>query len=119
MLQAEAPVLALAQAPLGSTVGRALPASRPVAARIVRAHAAILAGLDPDSVEQGRTDLHDHRLCGPEGARRKLDKRFSLVPESLFRNWMGAAPAAFSRSGRSRSKAVPGSTDEIGDEPGG
>jgi len=32
---------------------------------------------------------------------------------------MGAAPAAFGRSGRSRSKAVPGSTDEIGDEPGG
>src|SRR5437660_9921092 len=32
---------------------------------------------------------------------------------------MGAAPAAFGRSGRSRSKVVPGSTDKIGDEPGG
>src|SRR5271167_1683353 len=32
---------------------------------------------------------------------------------------MGAAPAAFGRSGRSRSQAVPGSTDKIGDEPGG
>src|SRR5262249_44300857 len=32
---------------------------------------------------------------------------------------MRAAPAAFGRSGRSRSQAVPGSTDKIGDEPGG
>src|SRR5262249_13636135 len=32
---------------------------------------------------------------------------------------MGAAPPAFGRSGRSRSQAVPGSTDKIGDEPGG
>src|SRR5262249_26802664 len=80
VLQAEPPVFALAQPPFGSAVGGALPASRPVAARIVRTHAAILAGLDPDTVEQGRTDLHGRRLCGPEGAGRKLDKRFSLVP---------------------------------------
>src|SRR5215467_9264547 len=38
---------------------------------------------------------------------------------SLSRNSMGAALAAFGRSSRSRSQAVPGSTDKIGDELGG
>src|ERR1051326_898973 len=80
VLEAEAPVFALAQAALGGAMSRALATSRPVAARTVGAHAPILAGLDPDAVERGRTDLRGRRLCGPEGPGRKLDKRFLLVP---------------------------------------
>src|SRR5262249_5562966 len=82
MMEAEAPVFALAQPALGGAVRRALVAPRPVAARTVGAHAPILAGPDPDAVEQGRTDLHGRRLCGPEGTGRKLDKWFLLVPEN-------------------------------------
>src|ERR1700736_1867613 len=80
MMKAEAPVFALAQPALGGAVRRAFAAPRPIAAGAVGAHAPILAGLDPDAVEQGRTDLHGRRLCGPEGAGRKLDKWFLLVP---------------------------------------
>src|SRR4029077_5313932 len=76
VLKTEAPIFALAQAALGGAVGRTFAATRPVAARPAGLRAAILAGLDPDAVEQGRTDLHDDRLCGPEAAGRKLDKCF-------------------------------------------
>src|SRR5262249_22138614 len=54
MMEAEAPVFALAQPALGGAVRRALVAPWPVAARTVGAHAPILAGPDPDAVEQGR-----------------------------------------------------------------
>src|SRR5262249_31707338 len=82
VLEAETPVFPFAQPPLGGSVRRAFAAPRPVAARSIGAHAPILAWLDPDAVEQGRTDLHGRRLCGPEGAGRKLDKCFSLVPST-------------------------------------
>src|ERR1043166_9543741 len=111
VLQAEAPIFALTQPAFRRAMRRALVASRPVAARAVGAHAPILAGLDPDTVEQGRTDLHGRRLCGPEGTGRKLDKRFLLVPQSLFRNWMRAAPAAFAPI---RQEPIAGPTGEDG-----
>src|SRR5580700_8695362 len=74
VLEAEPPIFALAQPALGGAVRRAFAAARPVAARTAGPHAAVGAGLDPDTVEKGRTDLHGRRLCGPETAGRKLDK---------------------------------------------
>ena len=80
VLETEPPLFALAQAALGRAVRCALVAARPIAARSIGAHAPILAGLDPDAVAQGRTDLHDNRLGGTNCAGRKLDKCFSFVP---------------------------------------
>src|SRR5262249_52400138 len=58
MAEAEAPVLILAIAALGSAVGRSPAAARPFTARMLGAQPAILVRLDPNAVEQGRVAGH-------------------------------------------------------------
>src|SRR5262249_59164071 len=51
VLEAEPPIFALAQPPLGRAVGRGRLAIRPFAGRALGAHPTIFVGLDPDAVE--------------------------------------------------------------------
>src|SRR5215467_2567139 len=80
MIETEPPVLALLRAPLRRPVRRRVGAARPFAGRHGIAQPAILVGLDANSVEQGRVELHDRSLCGRRSVSRKLDKFVS--PES-------------------------------------
>src|SRR5262245_13353685 len=63
VVEAEPPVLALAQPPLGRTMGRRRLAVRPIAGRALCAQPTVLVGLDPDAVEQGRVVFHDRSVC--------------------------------------------------------
>src|SRR5262245_19453667 len=58
VLEAEAPVLALAQAALGGAVARRAGAAGPLARRLIGGRPALLAGLHPDAIEDGRVQFH-------------------------------------------------------------
>jgi hypothetical protein len=53
VLEAEAPIFILAEPALRRAVGGGVAAALPIAARCVGTQAAILAGLDPNSIEEG------------------------------------------------------------------
>src|SRR5437763_10415793 len=74
VLEAEPPILPLAQPALRRAVGRLKVAARPLANRRLTARPAILLGLDPDAVEQRRVEFNDRPLCGRRRCGRKLDK---------------------------------------------
>src|SRR5260370_3390304 len=71
VMKAEAPIFARAQAPLGGAMGGVLAATGPIAGRIAQLRAAVLCGLDPDTVEQRRVELHGYRLCETDAVTRK------------------------------------------------
>src|SRR5207253_1399031 len=64
MLEAEAPIFALAQPSLGCSMGRRAGAAGPLAAGPIGARPAVLTRLDPDAVENGRVEFHNPSLCG-------------------------------------------------------
>ena len=63
VLQAEPPILVLRHSPLRRAVRRRVAAALPLTARLVRPARAVLVGLDPNAVEQGRVEFHDRTLC--------------------------------------------------------
>src|SRR5262249_12122761 len=63
VIEAEPPIFALAEPPLGRAVGRGRLAIRPFAGRALGAQPTIFVGLDPDAVKQGRVAFHDRSVC--------------------------------------------------------
>src|SRR4051812_21640193 len=64
VVEAEAPVLVLAIAPLRRTMGRGPTAARPLAGRMRGAQPPVEVRLDPDAVEEWRVGRHDRSLWG-------------------------------------------------------
>src|SRR5215218_4976301 len=64
MFEAEAPIFALAQPPLGGPVRRRTGAARPLTAGQISARPPVLTWLDPDAVENWRVEFHNLSLCG-------------------------------------------------------
>ncbi len=62
VLKAEPPILALAVAPFRRAVASRRLAIRPFAGRRLGAHAAILIGLDPNTIKKGRVAFHDRSV---------------------------------------------------------
>src|SRR5208282_3807004 len=73
MVEAEAPVLALAISPLRRPMGRRVCAIGPIAARLIGLQPTVFAGLDPNPIVQGRVELHG-LLWEGFIASRKLDR---------------------------------------------
>src|SRR5262249_60830551 len=63
VLQAEPPVFPFAHPSFWRAVGRRRLAVRPFAGRVLAAKPAILVGLDPDAIEEGRVAFHDRSVC--------------------------------------------------------
>src|SRR3954469_11412664 len=59
VLEAETPVLVLAQPAFGRAMRRLAAAARPLADRRIGGRLALLLGLDPDTIEQRRVEFHD------------------------------------------------------------
>src|SRR5690242_19791456 len=74
VLQAETPVLVLAQSPLRRAMRRLAGAAGPLAGRQRADRLALLVGLHPYAIEERRVEFHDLPLCGGRSLSRKLDK---------------------------------------------
>src|SRR5205085_12681617 len=84
VIEAEAPVFPLMHPPLRRAVRRHQAASRMIAHRRMVARTAILRGLHPNAIKEGRVELHDRPLCGRGKRTRKLDKTKSRAADRAF-----------------------------------
>src|SRR5262249_2023976 len=74
MFQAEAPIFMFPSTPLRRPMGGGIAASGPFARRTLRPQPAVVVGLDPDAIVDGRIEFHDLTLCEVPRRSRKIDK---------------------------------------------
>src|SRR5208282_5949484 len=74
VFEAELPILAGAQPALRRPMGGRCVATRPLAGRKLRAQPAVLVGLDPDAIKEGRVRWHYHDYAGRSMAGSRLDR---------------------------------------------
>ena len=83
VIEAEPPIFALAQTPLGRAMGRRRLAARPLAGRALRAQPTVLVGLHPDAVEQGESYFMTDQYARAAKTPSSLDKLFVRFPRQI------------------------------------